>query len=209
MTLDSRADDDAGTEGDDYTDRLITLERAGFKRFLPTQAPYRWNLKRLRLGRVLDVGCGIGRNLVHCQANSVGVDHNPHSVAVATSRGLTAYTSEDFFRSKDTIGVFDSLLCAHVLEHLDQKTAAELLESYVPFVRNGGSVVLITPQEAGFRTDGTHVRWVDFEGLRKSAGAVQLDVRRTYSFPFPRKVGRVFPYNEFVMVASVPIDSSG
>jgi SAM-dependent methyltransferase len=43
--------------------------------------PYRWNLHRLLGGRrVLDAGCGIGRNLVGLEAGSVGVDHNPHSV---------------------------------------------------------------------------------------------------------------------------------
>ena len=46
--------------------RLETL-----RRMLPTQAPYRWNLRRLRLGRVLDVGCGVGRNLRNCAPGSV------------------------------------------------------------------------------------------------------------------------------------------
>jgi len=194
--------DGDSTQGSGYTNRLVTRERAGLKRFLPTQAPYRWNLKRLRLGRVLDVGCGIGRNLLFCERGSVGVDHNAHSVEIAKSRGLTAFTSEEFLDSKlATPGSFDSLLCAHVLEHLDSEDGATVLGSYLRFLRPGGSVVLITPQEAGYRTDATHVAFVDFEDLRSFAAEAGLQVQRTYSFPFPRPIGRVFPYNEFVLVA--------
>jgi len=50
------------------------------------QAPYRRNLRRLVGDRaVLDVGCGIGRNLANLGPGSVGVDHNAHSWPTATS----------------------------------------------------------------------------------------------------------------------------
>lgn len=191
-----------GTESSDYTQRLARLETSGIKRLLPTQAPYRWNLKRLGLGRVLDVGCGLGRNLLNCGPDSVGVDHNPTSVATCRERGLHAYTPDELAAAPDCgPGSFDSMLCAHVLEHMDESLAHSILEQYLPLVKPGGSVVLITPQEAGYKTDATHVRFVDFEGLREHAEKAGLTVDRTYSFPFARSVGRVFPYNEFILVA--------
>ncbi|MFD7261620.1 class I SAM-dependent methyltransferase [Streptomyces sp. NPDC059874] len=193
------------TAGSDYTRRLARLEQSGIKRLLPTQAPYRWNLRRLQLGRVLDVGCGIGRNLLNCGPDSIGVDHNPHSVQTCRKRGLTAYTPDELAAAQDCgPGSFDSMLVAHVLEHVDEETAAALLEQYLPLVKPGGSVVMITPQEVGYRTDATHVRWVGFEELRSHAGRAGLAVRRAYSFPFPRPMGKVFPYNEFVLVGTVP-----
>ncbi|MFC9295980.1 class I SAM-dependent methyltransferase [Streptomyces sp. NPDC057011] len=193
------------TATSDYTKRLARLEQSGIKRLLPTQAPYRWNLQRLKLGRVLDIGCGLGRNLLNCGPDSVGVDHNPHSVRTCRERGLTAYTPDELAAAPDCQpGSFDSMLVAHVLEHVDEETAASLLDQYLPLVKPGGSLVLITPQELGYRSDATHVRWVGFEELRSHAGKAGVTVRRTYSFPFPRPLGKVFPYNEFVLVGTVP-----
>ncbi|MER6444700.1 class I SAM-dependent methyltransferase [Streptomyces venezuelae] len=193
-----------GTTTSDYTRRLARLEVSGLKRFLPTQAPYRWNLRRLHLGRVLDVGCGLGRNLLNCGPGSVGVDHNPHSVRTCRERGLNAYTPDELATAPDCgPGSFDSLLIAHVLEHVDEETAGALLDLYLPLVKPGGAVVMITPQEVGYRSDATHIRWVGFEELRAHAGRAGIAVRRTYSFPFPRPVGKVFPYNEFVLVGTV------
>jgi hypothetical protein len=36
------------------------------------------------------------------------------------------------------------------------------------------------------------------------ARRVGLEVEKNYSFPFPRIAGRVFPYNEFCLVARKP-----
>jgi SAM-dependent methyltransferase len=191
------------TASPDYTARLLA------RRLLPTQAPYRWNLRRLRLGRVLDVGCGVGRNLRHCAPGSVGVDHNAHSVAAARARGLTAFTPEEFAATDSVPGSFDSLLCAHVLEHLDAAKAAALLATYLPYVRPGGRAVLITPQEAGFASDATHVRFVGFAELEEEARAAGLQVRRAYSFPLPRAAGRLFRHNEFVLVGAAPKATAG
>jgi hypothetical protein len=62
-------------------------------------------------------------------------------------------------------------------------------------------VVFICPQEKGWATDDTHIRFVDFDGLQALCRDLGLTVERQFSFPFPRPAGRVFPYNEFVLVA--------
>ena len=192
----------AGTEGADYTERLQRIGGTGWKRFLPTQAPYRWNVRRLKLGRTLDVGCGIGRNLSHLGGNGVGVDHNPTSVAFCRQQGLTAYTVDEFLASADARpDAFDSLLAAHVLEHMAEEDANEIIRMYLPYVRSGGRVVFITPQELGFASDATHVRFVGFPEGAAAARALGLSVVRQYSFPFPRKAGNHFTYNEFITIA--------
>lgn len=192
------------TSGRDYAERLVRLRSAWWKNVIDVQLPYRWNIHRLGLDRTLDIGCGIGRNLHHLGEGGVGVDHNADSVAIARSRGLTAYTSEGFAASADAEpGSYDSLLLAHVVEHMDRDHAVGLLREYLKFLRPGGRVVLITPQEAGFRTDSTHVRFVDFAGAADLAAAIGFSPVRQYSFPFPRAAGRLFPYNEFITVSRV------
>ena len=193
-----------GTDAPDYTQRLATMESAGWKQRLDVQAPYRWNIRLLALGRTLDVGCGLGRNLAHLDGNGVGVDHNASSVALAVQRGFEAYTPDAFATSRHARpGAFDSLLLAHVVEHMTEDDALGLLRTYLPFVRPGGKVVLITPQEKGYTTDATHVRFCGFPEVAALCTAVGLTVQRQYSFPFPRPAGRVFPYNEFVTLARV------
>ena len=189
------------TEGSEYAERLNRLEFARWKQLLDVQRPYRWNLQRLKLGRVLDVGCGIGRNLV-ALPGAVGVDHNAESIATAKERGLNAFTTEEWQNSSDQYAEeFDTLLLAHVLEHMSQPVAHELLLEYLPFLKPKSRVLFICPQEKGYVTDSTHVRFVDLSGMADHARAIGFTPLRGYSFPFPRSFGKVFPYNEFVLVA--------
>jgi SAM-dependent methyltransferase len=197
--------DPASTESAAYTGRLTRLEQRWIRRVFDVQAPYRWNLRRLDLGFVLDVGCGLGRNLGHVDGHGVGVDHNPHSVEVVRSRGMTAFTPEAFLASEYAVpGRFDSLLSAHVLEHLAWDDAVALVQTYLPYVRTGGKVVIICPQPAGFRSDATHVTELDGPALGRLVVECGVAVRSTRSFPFPRVVGNVFTYNETVVVGEKP-----
>lgn len=202
---DESAAEDPSTAGQAYADRLRRLDESRWRRLLNVQAPYRWNIRRLGLGRTLDIGCGLGRNLAHLDGAGVGVDHNPESVRIARARGLDAYLVEEFLGSADAQPAsFDSLLLAHVVEHLGRDEAVEVLSSYLPFLRPEGRVCFITPQERGYRTDATHVRFVDFDGLSELASHLGMVPERQYSFPFPRPIGRVFAYNEFVYLARRP-----
>lgn len=192
-------------DGVDYGARLERLSGRGWKQWLRVQAPYRWNLRRQRLGHVLEVGCGIGRNLDHLDGHGVGVDTDPTCVARARSRGFTVYLPDEFASSSHARpGSFDALLVAHVLEHMTPDEAVGLLRAYVPYVRPGGRVHVIVPQEAGQRTDATHVTFLDGADVVDLAHRAGLRSGEPRSFPFPRVVGRVFPYNETVCTATVP-----
>jgi SAM-dependent methyltransferase len=194
------------TRDDAYADRLMTKESAWWKRLLNVQAPYQWNLRRQRLGRTLDVGCGIGRNLVSLDRGSLGVDHNEKSVAEARARGFAALTTQEWERSPERVPAsFDCLLFAHVIEHMDAAAGRNLLRSYLPYLKPGGKVFFICPQESGYATDETHVRFTDGDDLTMLAREVGLTPSRWFSFPFPRLAGKTFPYNEFCLLARKPV----
>lgn len=193
--------DAATTTGTDYTARLERLGGARWKQLIDVQRPYRWNLQRLRLGRVLDVGCGIGRNLA-ALPDGVGVDHNATSIEAARAAGYTAWTTQEWPDSPDAVPAsFDAMLLAHVLEHMDGADADEVLRSYLPYLKPRAALVLICPQEKGYATDDTHVRFVGLHRMAQHAVELGFVPARMYSFPFPRAAGTLFPYNEFVVVA--------
>ena len=188
-----------------YAEQRLGAERVWWKRLLDVQRPYRGHLRRLELGFVLEIGCGVGRNLEHLRGSSVGVDHNRRAVEIARKRGLVAYTPEELRGSSwATAGRFDSLLFSHVLEHMTAKQASALVRGYVNLLRDGGRAVVMTPQEAGFRSDPTHVEYMDFEKVGAVLRDAGLAVERSYSFPLPRLAGALFKYNEFVTVARKP-----
>lgn len=195
----------APTSEKSYAEGLVNRQSAWWKKFFNVQLPYKWNIRRLKPGFVLDIGCGIGRNLLHLDGNGMGVDHNPVSVAICRERGLRAFTVDEFQASSHHVpGHFDSILLAHVAEHMANDEFKALLSTYLPLLKEGGKVIVITPQEYGYKTDDTHVEFTDFKKVEAVFSALSLQTLKQYSFPFPRFAGRLFQYNEFVSVALKP-----
>jgi len=170
------------------------------------QRPYRYHIQSLNLGPVLEIGCGIGRNLINLgiRSQDIGVDHNLTSVNECNQRGLTSFIPNDFFSSAYAIPhSFDALLVAHVMEHLNENEAIDLVKTYRPFVKNDGKIVVITPQEAGFFSDPTHVTMMDHERVSKILKEFCGTNIKQYSFPFPKIVGKVFKYNENISIGKL------
>lgn len=188
----------------EYAARLVTLQEKWWKRVLHVQVPYRAHLRVRCKGPTLDVGCGIGRNLRDLPSGSIGVDTNAVAVAEARRLGLEAFTPDELgsIRS-ELLGRFSTLLLSHVLEHMTRSESIQLLGEYLPFLDRPGSIVIFCPQEAGFRSDETHVEFVDFDGASEILTAAEVKSERQYSFPFPRAAGKFFRYNEFVTVGTL------
>ena len=185
----------------DYTRRLIRVQTSGWKRFVDVQAPYRWNLRRLHLGLTLEIGCGIGRNLLHLQGQAIGIDHNGYSVEVCRSRNLTAFTPDGFKQSSYAREErFDSILVSHVAEHMRDDEVVSLVRIAFDISVQGASHHSGTPQELGYRSDKTHVMFMDFSKLHAILRELGFAEERSRSFPLPRLFGRLFLYNEFVVV---------
>lgn len=189
------------TSDRDYTTRLEELQHRAWKTILDVQRPYRWNLERLAPGKTLDVGCGIGRCLKNLPSGSIGIDHNEHSIEIVNRMGMIGFTPAEFEKSDENrVGAFDSILFAHVLEHMTLRDGLKLIQKYTPLLRSAGKVIALCPQEKGFKTDPTHVTFLDFAALGEIFVAAGLKTEKSYSFPFPRFLGTWFPYNEFVVV---------
>ncbi|MBF0408512.1 MAG: class I SAM-dependent methyltransferase [Candidatus Riflebacteria bacterium] len=163
--------------------------------------PYSWNIKRYNLGRVLDIGCGIGRNLKWLSNDSQGIDINGFSVEFANKKGLKAFTADEFLNNfSPENNQFDTLLFSHILEHLSADDIYSLFTSYFPFLKAKGNVFIISPQELGYKFDDTHKTFVDFVFIKKLVKKYNIKMTRKYSFPFPRLFGPYFPWNEFIFI---------
>jgi SAM-dependent methyltransferase len=147
------------------------------------------------------VGCGVGRILGYLAPDAVGVDTNPTAVAHCRSSGFEAHSPDELEALKPA--PFDALVLAHVLEHLQYDDAVALAGTYLRYLRPGARVVLVCPQERGFRSDPTHVQRHDLEALQAMCQELKLEPVETRSFPLPRWAGRWFVYNEFVVIASI------
>jgi 2-polyprenyl-3-methyl-5-hydroxy-6-metoxy-1,4-benzoquinol methylase len=188
------------TKQPEYCQRLLGSDKR-WKQILNVQYPYKRALQKMHLGKTIDIGCGIGRILAWLDKNSIGVDHNSTSIDICLSKKLNAVTSEKFgeMTHSNEIGLksFNNLLLAHVLEHLEAKEQIEIIESYLPYLEKNGGVFIITPQEAGYASDPTHVTFTDFGRVREILNELNFEVTSQKSFPFPRVFGKYFKYNEF------------
>ena len=196
--------ENASTQSEAYTNRLTALSGRFISRLVGGQ-PYRWKIRRIANGNVLEVGCGIGRNLNFLGSRAVGVDHNLMSIKVCRERGFTAYTPDEFLALPDTANrKFDTLLFSHVIEHLTFADARALLHTYVKHLSPGGKLIMICPQKRGFASDSTHVTYFDLDTLAQLAASIHCSELSRKSFPFPAVFGRWFTYNEWVHISISP-----
>jgi len=193
-----------GALDDAYAQRLTSLQQSPWKQVLDVQRPYRANLQRVCEGEVLEIGCGIGRNLRNLHGRILGVDPDTASIAVAKAAGLHAMTIDEFDEmQRANPRMFGTLLFSHVLEHVTDEQCDGLFAQYLPYLTPRGRVVIECPQEVGYRSDATHIEWMDFPSIARRLERNGITVEREYSHPFPRVVGKVFIYNQFVTLGRV------
>ena len=121
----------------------------------------------------------------------------------AVRRGFNALTVETFNSMySDKKRQFDTLLVSHVLEHMTKLEAANLISFYLPYLKQQGRIIVITPQEKGFSSDPTHVEFMNFDIVSEVLEQSDRAIVEKYSFPLPRFFGKLFTHNEFVIVAT-------
>ena len=103
--------------------------------------------------RVLDVGCGKGRDIVtllDLGFDAFGVEPNDAMRAAALARDprmadrLAAATLPDI--GQPWVGGFDGILCCAVLMHLAPSDLAPALEAMAALLRPGGRLLLVLPE---------------------------------------------------------------
>lgn len=189
------------TKNDIYAQRLINIQNKKWKKKLTFLNPYKYHLNFICKGKVLEIGCGIGRVLNFMPSRIVGIDHNIKAIEVCKEMKFSAFTTEEFFKTNTGHNSkYDTLLFSHILEHMSFKEANKILKEYLPFLKIGGNIILITPQQKGFNSDHTHIHPMNIYNLKKLAKNNDIKETFTYSFPLPKLFGKYFIYNENVFI---------
>ena len=99
-------------------------------------------------GRILDVGCGTGDLLAAFLRRgweAVGVEPGRQYAEQARKRGITVVEGDLTTDVAASLGTFDAILLAHVLEHLSDP--GNMLEVLRPMLRPGGVLYCETPND--------------------------------------------------------------
>jgi 2-polyprenyl-3-methyl-5-hydroxy-6-metoxy-1,4-benzoquinol methylase len=118
--------------------------------------------------RVLDVGCGRGEflELVAQRGGSpVGVDADEEMVATVRDKGFDAEVGDALGFLRAHPAEFDGVFTAHLVEHLQSDSVAELVQAAAEALRPGGRLIVVTPNVGNLNM---HLRdfWIDLQHVR-------------------------------------------
>jgi 2-polyprenyl-3-methyl-5-hydroxy-6-metoxy-1,4-benzoquinol methylase len=126
-------------------------------------------LNRLPRGRVVDVGCGNGTNLLAARQlgwDVLGIEIDDQAVVAARAAGI-AVEHGDYRKLNDYPGVFDCLICSHVIEHVHQPL--EMLRALARALKPGGSAMISLPNADSIVLKAVGDSWRGLEAPRHLA----------------------------------------
>jgi 2-polyprenyl-3-methyl-5-hydroxy-6-metoxy-1,4-benzoquinol methylase len=141
---------------------------------------------RLCRGRVIELGCGEGhltRAIADRGLDVVGVDHSERKIR--TARRLypdLSFRISDIRRLGGLDAIFDTVVLAEVLEHVDEPAGDDFLAGAWELLRPGGRLVVSVPNE-DLVPHRNHVREFDHRSLKRllrPLGKVRAAVDQPY-----------------------------
>jgi SAM-dependent methyltransferase len=127
----------------------------------------RWYVRMVRryigAGPYLDFGCGTGHLLrrLAMHGSASGFEISPYSARLSreTAPGSPVHTELDDIPD----GVFRGLTAIHVLEHLDDATATEVLACWHRILVPGGRALVVMPDPAGRARELAGPGWTGYQ----------------------------------------------
>lgn len=128
--------------------------------------------------RILDVGCGYGRNIKFLQKlgyKVTGVEVNNNVVENMKSQGYNVFNVKEF---KETNQSYDVILMSHFIEHFQPDELLDVLKNYLNYLVDGGVLIISTPYfTKDFYVDFDHVKPYHPSGIEAVFSANQKQVQ--------------------------------
>jgi 2-polyprenyl-3-methyl-5-hydroxy-6-metoxy-1,4-benzoquinol methylase len=93
-------------------------------------------------GKILDAGCADGRNTAGFR-NVIGIDIDKNQLEIAKKKGLRCYQMNLEKRLRFKNEEFDTIVCAHVLEHL--RSPFETVQEFKRILKKNGTLIIALP----------------------------------------------------------------
>lgn len=135
------------------------------------------------VGKILDVGCGIG-DFLDFRPSSIGVDIDPETVKYCKGKGFSVkLMSIDKIPFGDAS--FNSVVLDNVLEHIaDPKP---LLLEILRVLDSKGILLVGVPGVRGFRADSDHKIFYCNEHLKSTLAEAGFECKEIFDMPFQFK----------------------
>jgi SAM-dependent methyltransferase len=110
--------------------------------------------------RILDVGCGFGRNLKALRDSGfmhvIGVEKNLQTVKFVRQKGYVCFNLDEFAKSNER---FDVILMSHIIEHFSPSSLLDFIDTYLDRLEPGGILIISTPVMGNlFYDDFDHIK---------------------------------------------------
>lgn len=188
-----------------YAAEQLRRSRHPLRRFI--KSFYLRNILSNVRGSTIDFGCGTGQLLELLPPGSAGLEINPHLIKELRNSGLTVQQTQgeiqDFELTCFDSGCFNTLVIAHVLEHLQNPVAALRLLMSASQRLGLKRVILVVPGMKGFASDHTHKTFIDRTYLETYLPQQIEGFVRSRICYFPGRwewVGRYFVYHEMMVI---------
>lgn len=126
--------------------------------------------------KILDVGCGYGRNIKlikescsHIDIIIEGVDVNQHIIDENRGKGIVCYTVEEF---SNVDKQYDCMIFSHIIEHFQPNELKDFMDFYLDKLKDGGYIIIATPLLwKGFYWDFDHIKMYHPIGINMVFGS--------------------------------------
>jgi len=120
--------------------------------------------KTVSKGRVLDIGCGTGQNLILTSKNidsGIGIDIAEDRLKIARKIAELNNLKNISFENKSALDDFESesfdwIICTEVIEHIKEDDV--LLDNMTKLLKTNGKLIITTPAEKMFTFINTKLR---------------------------------------------------